>query len=168
MNRCAGLVDLIGKPADPLAANPGQLHVFVFTRTDCPVANSYAPEVQRLADLYRDHRVDFQLVYCDPDETSAMIKNHLAEYLYRVPALRDPSREFARRCGVKVTPEVAVMRADGTLAYRGRIDDRYADFGKSRRAATKHDLARAIDCAIAGREVPAAEGSAVGCFIEGL
>jgi len=38
---------------------------------------------------------------------------------------------------VKVTPEAAVFMVDGHEVYRGRIDDRYVDFGK--RAARADD-----------------------------
>jgi hypothetical protein len=164
-----GLLDLSGKSADPFAAaRPGQWLVFVFTRADCPIANRYAPEIQHLAHRYAARGVVFQLVYCDPDETAEAIHKHVAEYGYSGPAFRDPQQKFARRSGVKVTPEAALFRADGTLLYHGRIDDRFADYGKARPEPTQHDLARAIDAALGGQRVPAAGGSAVGCFIEGL
>ena len=137
------------------------------TRVDCPVANSYAPEIQRLAGRYSAQGVIFQLVYCDPDESGAEIRRHLEGFDYRIHAFRDPTRAFARHCQVKVTPEAAVFTADGTLAYSGRIDDRGPHFGQSRPKATQHDLARAIDAVIAGKSVPAPDGAAVGCFIEG-
>ncbi len=165
---CAGLLDLAGKDADPFAAQHDRGLVFVFTRVDCPIANSYAPEVQRLAKQYSEKGVSFRLIYCDPDESSATVQKHLAEYRYDIGALRDPKREFARFCHVKVTPEAAVFLPDGKLVYHGRIDDRYADLGKSRPEARQHDLARAIDSLLAGQSVPAAGGAAVGCMIEGL
>jgi len=66
-----------------------------------------------------------------------------------------------------VTPEAALMQ--GTrLLYRGRIDDRYVDFGKDRPAPTTHDLEAAIDAAIAGKPIAVKETRAIGCILSDL
>jgi hypothetical protein len=64
-----------------------------------------------------------------------------------------------------VTPEAAVFDAAGRLAYHGRIDDRYVDFGVDRPSPTTHDLADAVTAVIAGAPVPRATSPAVGCAI---
>ena len=129
---------------------------------------SVAPMVRDIAAAYASRGVVCRLVYCDPDESAADIRRHLAEYGYSLPALRDVSQRFARASKVKVTPEAAVYQADGKLVYHGRIDDRYADLGKARPEPTERDLTNALEAALAGKEVPAAKGEAVGCEIEGL
>ena len=49
-----GVFDLDGRLVDPLALPAGtRAHVLVFTTTDCPISNRYAPEIQRLAAAYR-------------------------------------------------------------------------------------------------------------------
>ena len=163
-----GLLDLAGHAANPFATHAARLLVFVFVRTDCPIANAYAPEVQRLSASYAARGVVWRLVYCDPDESPARIRRHLADFACTSPALRDPAQRFAKRSRVRVTPEAAVWRPDGVLLYHGRIDDRYADFGKARPEPVQRDLVRALDAALAGRRVPAASGPAVGCGIAGL
>lgn len=165
------LRDMAGKVANPFGAEQAKgarLLVFIFLRVDCPVANVYAPEISRLAKEYGAKGVAFRLVYCDPDETPEVIGKHLADFEYAIPALRDPELAFAKRSRVKVTPEAAVYQADGSLIFHGRIDDRYADYGKARPQPTVRDLAQALDAALAGKKVPAASGPAVGCFIEGM
>src|SRR5690348_9743395 len=88
---CAGTpgpTDLAGKPIDPLAsAAPAQ--VFVFVRTDCPISNRYAPELQRLAAEFADRGVKFWLVYPDAAESPAAIKNHIAEFRFPGTPVRD-------------------------------------------------------------------------------
>ncbi len=166
--KAAGLRDLAGESVNPFALQGVRFVAFVFLRVDCPVANVYSPEIQRLAKAYAAAGVAFRLVYCDPDETAAVIGKHLADFGYAIPALRDPEQIFAKRSQVKMTPEAAVYQTDGKLLYHGRIDDRYADYGKARPQPTERDLARALDAAVAGKPVPAASGEAIGCFIEGL
>lgn len=162
------LIHLDGKPADPFARSPAKLLAFVFARTDCPVSNVYAPEIQRLHQEFAPQGVEFWLVYPDRDETPEMIKRHLAEFKYPCAALRDPGLGFTKRARVNMTPEVALFRPSGELLYHGRIDDRYADFGKVRPAPTCRDLSIALAAALAGKPVPRATGPATGCFIERL
>jgi hypothetical protein len=165
-HHASDLYDLDGVEKDPFASLSDPFVVFFFIRADCPISNRYAPEIQRLQSQYMPRHVAFRLVYCDPDETPAQIHQHIAEYRYHCPAFRDPTRRFAAHSHVTVTPEAAIYRKDGTLLYHGRIDDRVVDFGQSRPAPTRHDLALALDAAIAGLPIPAAGGHAVGCFIE--
>ncbi|HVG86104.1 MAG TPA: hypothetical protein VM820_16370, partial [Vicinamibacterales bacterium] len=45
-----GVVDLDGRPVNPLRVPAeARAHVLVFTTTDCPISNRYAPEITRLA-----------------------------------------------------------------------------------------------------------------------
>jgi hypothetical protein len=67
--------------------------------------------------------------------------------------------------GVTVTPEAAVFDRARSLAYRGRIDNRYVSLGVERPAATEHTLADALDAVLARRPVPQRQAQAVGCFI---
>jgi thiol-disulfide isomerase/thioredoxin len=158
-----GLVDLDGKPADPFAA--GQPVVLLFLRTDCPVSNSYAPEIRRLRDTYSGTGIAFWMVYPDPDEPIADIRRQLADYQLTGPALRDPKTALARLAQARVTPEAAVFNAAHALVYHGRIDDRFAAFGVKRTEPTQRDLAEVLDCIVAGRAVTNAPARAVGCAI---
>ena len=140
--------------------------VLVFTTTDCPISNRYAPEIRRLATKFaRDVR--FVFVYPVPSDSEATIREHRKKFgggEWR----RDPSQQLVKLTGVTVTPEVAVMTADQQLLYRGRIDDRYIEFGKDRPQPTVRDLERALDAVIAGKPVPVAETRAIGCFLSDL
>jgi hypothetical protein len=141
--------------------------VLIFTTTDCPISNRYAPEVQRLAARFAG-QFQFKLVYPVPSDTEAMIREHVKKFGYTVAWARDPGQALVKRTGVTVTPEVAVAAADGRLLYRGRIDDRYIDFGKDRLQPTVRDLERTLEAIVAGQPVPVAETRAVGCILSEL
>ena len=149
----------LGRPSQ------SQFIVCLFTRTDCPVSNSYAPEVRRIHQKYSQRGVGFYLVYPDADESAQMIEKHLKEYSYPFAGLRDPKHELVKLAGAKITPEAAVFDQEGKLLYRGRIDDKYVDFGKMRLAPTVRDLEQALEAVLAGKPAPAAGGPAIGCFI---
>ena len=151
------VVDLDGRAVDPLTA---PLTALVFTSPGCPIANRYAPELQRIAARFRPG-VAFFLVY--PDASAAEARAHLTAYALSLPALRDPRHRLVTRARVEVTPEAALFRGH-TLVWHGRIDDRYVDIGRERPAATRHDLEEALDALVAGR-APPPPAPAVGCVI---
>lgn len=155
---CApGAVDLDGHAVDPTTAPAAAL---LFVSPGCPIANRYAPEIARIA--ARFSTVRWWLVY--PDASPAEARAHLAEYGYALPALLDRRRALARRARVEVTPEAALF-SGGRLFWHGRIDDRFADVGHQRPAATRHDLEDALAALVAGR-APPPPAPAVGCVIE--
>jgi thiol-disulfide isomerase/thioredoxin len=139
--------------------------VLVFTTTDCPIANRYAPEIQRLAKQFGNVR--FVMVYPVASDTPESIEAHRKKFAYSVDFLRDDKHELVKKTGVTVTPEVAVMK-DGRMLYRGRIDDRYIDFGTDRPQPAVRDLERSLEAILAGRPVPIAETRAVGCILSDL
>jgi hypothetical protein len=156
--------DLYGKAVDPLAASSGHVVVLLFVRTDCPISNRYAPEVQKLSEEFRG-RANFWLVFPDRNESASEIQSHLKEFHYAIPALRDIHHELVRRAQASITPEAAVFDSTGKLVYHGRIDNWYAEFGRSRPAATTHELRDALGAALAGKTMNPDHANAVGCYI---
>jgi thiol-disulfide isomerase/thioredoxin len=163
----ASTFDLDGHPVDPLKMSAGKVTVLVFVRTDCPVANRYAPTIQRLSAQYGGTAA-FWLVYPSKAESAEQIRKHEEEYGYKLPALRDPQHALVKTAEIQVTPEVAVFDARRRLVYHGRIDDLYVDIAKTRSAPTTHDLADAIQAALVGKSLMAEAKPGVGCFISDL
>jgi hypothetical protein len=156
-----------GASVDPLQAPAGtRAIVFLFTSTDCPISNRYAPEVRRLAETYGSKGVVFRLIYPNPAETAAAIGEHMAAFQYAgaAEALRDPAHALVKFVRATVTPEAAVY-AGGRIVYRGRIDNRHVDLGVERPSATTRDLADALRAVVAGKPVAHPTTQAVGCFI---
>jgi hypothetical protein len=160
-------VDLDGRLANPLAGDSGKVVVLVFVRRDCPVSSRYAPVIQAISKKYSG-TANFWLVFPDKVESPAAIRQYLQDYGYRLPALRDPAHELVRASGVQITPEVAVFNRKHHLVYDGRIDDWYVDLGRSRAAATTHELEEAIRAAADGNPVARSEVRGVGCYISDL
>lgn len=160
------LRDPEGRLVDPfLAAENSAAIVFLFASVDCPVSNRYAPLVQRLHTTFAARNVAFWLVYPNPGDTPEAVRAHLKDYSYPVHALLDPRHELVKITKVSVTPEAAVYDRARTLAYRGRLDNRYVSLGVERPSATEHDLSDALTAVLAGKPVAAATTQAVGCFI---
>ena len=144
-----------------------RITVLIFLRTDCPLSNRYAPEIQRLASAYQQSGVDFELVFPQRDLTPAKREEYLAAYGYRLKAAGDPDRALTRSAHAQWTPEAAVFRS-GKLIYHGRIDNRFGQNGAARPTATEHSLADVLAAVAHGRSVPYSVRSATGCAIADL
>jgi hypothetical protein len=165
------LLDLTGHGVNPLANNGQKATVFVFTRTDCPISNRYAPRLHKLYDKFSPQGVAFWLVYVDPHQGAKAIEQHMREFSYRFGALRDPTHALVKLTGAQVTPEAVVfvpMKSGLRMVYRGRIDDQYVDFGVTRPAPTTHDLENVLEELVEGKTVQPRTTRAVGCFISDL
>src|SRR5262247_966842 len=102
---------LDGAAVDPFEASATtRAIVFLFTSTDCPISNRYAPEVRRLAGKFARQGVVFRLVYPNPADRRAAIVEHMNAFAYAgaTDALRDPKHALVKYSGVSVTPEAAV------------------------------------------------------------
>lgn len=142
--------------------------VFVFVENDCPMSNSYAPELARIHDDYAARGVLFFAVDSGPMENASAVREHALEYNRPFPTLLDPGASLARATSASVTPEVVVLSAAGQVLYRGRIDDRYFDYGKARTRVTRHDLRTALDEILAGKAVLTPFTKSFGCAIQGV
>jgi thiol-disulfide isomerase/thioredoxin len=150
-------VELFGKAASKPV-------VLVFVRTDCPISNRYAPEIQRLYRAYRE-RFEFYLVYPDRQESREAIQKHVQEYNYTVLVLRDPDHALTKLAHATVTPEAAIFSARGQLLYHGRVDNRYISLSKAMNRATEADMENALQAILAGRSVKVSVTRAIGCSL---
>jgi hypothetical protein len=160
-------VHLDGSSDDPRVLPAGaRALVFLFTSTDCPISNRYAPEVRRLVERFGPDGIVFRLIYPNPSDGAEAIRDHMTAFGYAgaVQAFRDPDQSLVQFAGATVTPEAAVY-AGGRIVYRGRIDDRYVDLGRERPAPTVHDLADALAAVTSGQPVLHPVTQAVGCFL---
>ena len=163
------IVDVDGLGREPLNPAPGHVQVIFFIDQTCPISNYYAHEIRRICDAYGPRGASCALVYVDPTLSNAEAKKHAAEYGHGgYPKMVDRKHALVKAAGVTVTPEAVTVKSGGTVAYRGRIDNYYADLGKARRIATEHDLRDALDAVLAGRDAPKPETKAVGCAIPAL
>jgi hypothetical protein len=159
--------DVGGRSWKLLAPPPGQVELLLFLSTDCPISNRYVPEIVRLCNAYASRGVRCFTVYPDASDGAAVIA-HRREFSFpaTIPALIDRERRIVRAVGPRVTPEAAIYTSSGRV-YRGRIDDLYVDVGRTRRAATTHDVQAALDAVLSGRSVMPSETEAIGCSISG-
>jgi hypothetical protein len=164
------VLDVNGQPVTPLHP-AAKAEVLFFVSTDCPISNSFAPEIQRICRDYAAKGVGCSLVYEDFQVDAAAVRKHFDEYGYdRTPAIRfsvvnDADRRVATQAHATITPQAVVVDSADKIRYRGRINNFYAALGKSRQVVTVHDVRDALDAVLAGKSVANPETKALGCYI---
>ncbi|MDX2268151.1 MAG: hypothetical protein NW208_08595 [Bryobacter sp.] len=135
------------------------VEVWLFLAADCPLANRYIPTLNRLAAEFQPQGASFQVVLASQPPADWQ-----RSYALELPFLIDKTGRLRQKARATRSPE-AVVWSNGTLAYRGRIDDRYAAWGKERPSPTRQDLREAITLALAGRPTPTPWPRPIGCYL---
>jgi peroxiredoxin len=159
------LKDVHGKSHQPLADAGQKATVFFFVMHDCPLANTCAPEINRIAADYSARGVRSFAVYVEEELSTRAARKHAKEYGFTCPALLDRGQTLVQFTGATVSPETVVLGPDNALLYRGRIDDRLIAFGKQRVTPTRRDLREALDEILSGKPVSTPVTKAVGCYL---
>ncbi|MBI2922658.1 MAG: redoxin family protein [Planctomycetes bacterium] len=133
--------------------------VLVFTGTQCPACNRYAPELQQLAKDYGARGVAFFGVNPNRNE-QAEAAAHAKEKGLPFPVLLDGAHALADGMGIETVPTVVVLDAARKVRYRGRIDDDPMGGRPSRR-----ELREALDAVLDGREVGTPVTEPRGCAV---
>lgn len=150
---------------DSNSPSTGKPLVLLFVRTDCPISNRYAPEIERIYEKYSAEGFEMRSVYPEPGLSSEDMLRHQKDYGLKIPASLDPNHQQVHLAKATVTPEAAVF-VQGKLVYRGRIDNWYVDIGKSRPKPTEHSLEDVLRLISQGKVPAFRETSPVGCVIE--
>ncbi len=146
----------------------GQLHpvALVFLGTTCPVSSRYAPELNEMAKTASEAGVAFYGVLSEPDLSVAEANTYREEYGLHFPILFDRSGDLAGRLGPTHVPEAFIVDIKDRVAYRGRIDDRFAAVTKLKPKISSRDLLDAIG-AISKSALPdPLRTEPVGCIFE--
>ncbi|MFT5468948.1 MAG: hypothetical protein ACI8UO_004061 [Verrucomicrobiales bacterium] len=159
------LTTIDGEVSRPLDSGEGKFAAVIFITTDCPIANAYVPEMNRLAAHAKEQGGKLTLIHVDFDLTAEAAKSHRDDYDIEAPVVIDRAHEIVKATKAEITPEVVLLKPDGAVIYKGKINDLYVDFGDRRREATQHYLRDAMTAISAGKTIDVRFIEAVGCFI---
>ena len=163
-------IDINGKTVK-LSDYKGKIVVIESYNSDCPFChNHYASgAMQELQKDLAAKNVVWLLVdsvntknfsYRTPEQA----RKELADQKIAATAwIDDHSGNIGHLYGMKTTPHMFVIAADGTLVYDGAIDDRPQPFGDPRTA--KNYVRAAVNELLAGKPVTVARTKSYGCGV---
>lgn len=150
-----------------LANVPGtRVTVFVFLGRECPISQRYIPKLNRIAAERQTNAVQFYGVIAERNLTREKAAAFSREYSVQFPLLFDDQFALARWLRPTHVPEAFVLKPDGDIVYRGRIDDWYESIGKARAVVQHHELQDGIAAVLAGRTPARSFARPVGCYFE--
>lgn len=169
VNQSIVLQDIQGQSRTPLKTDQANGSILFFVTHDCPISNAYSPELTRLRNEFSSKGFQLTLVYVDPDVTADGIKQHMKDYsLEGYTAISDKKHVLVKEAGATITPEVAVIANNGTISYRGRIDNMYPALGQRRRIITERDLRNVLNSIVDNKSIPITRTKAVGCYMPNI
>lgn len=113
-SRVASLAELLG---------PYKATVLVFWSAGCPCVRRYQARSDELLTRLPPSGIQVLGVASNADEAPADIEKARQERGIALPIWRDRGGLLAQELGVKTTPTVVVLLADGRVAYTGWIDN---------------------------------------------
>ena len=165
-------VDTAGKPVS-LAALKGKTVVLEWTNHDCPyVAKHYGTgTMQQLQHDATGKGVVWLTVISSSKGQQGYVEGLEADKLTQdrkaapTAVLLDASGQVGRLFGATTTPHMFVIKADGTLAYMGGIDDKPSTARETVKTARPY-VREALEAIAAGQPVKAASTRPYGCSIK--
>lgn len=140
--------------------------VLVFLSTQCPISNSFIPELNAQSLHYKPNGVPFFGVISDPYVTRVEAARHHEEFKIDFPVLFDSSRALQKLLKPTHSPQAVVVSRRGLVLYWGRINNLFGSVGRRRDEASIHDLKNAVDAILADRRVLVAWTAPIGCPLE--
>ena len=151
-----------GEPCSWDAA--AKVHVICVLGCECPVARFYASRLQKLAEQYDAKGVRFVAVMGLIQDDIAKIQDFTRDTEIAFPVIRDEKQMHLLHLGATRTPEVFVLDPNGSVVYRGRVDDQMAP-GVKRNQASTTELIDALAAVLENRPVTTPITDAAGCLI---
>lgn len=144
------------------------VRVLVFMTGECPVSKSYFPVLNDLYAKWGKNKEAVQLsgVWADITQTPQQVAEYAQEYEIAFPILLDRDASVGKALQPTNIPEVYVLDHEGNVAYRGRIDDRFLQLGRSKPEPTEKTLELAVTSLVSGLEIAVPYQEPIGCYYE--
>lgn len=97
--------------------------VFVFWSGGCPCVRRYQARIEALADEWRGRGIAFVQVSSNADESLESLQRTVKTRGLKLPVWRDDDGALADALGAKSTPTAVFVARDGSVLYRGWIDN---------------------------------------------
>jgi peroxiredoxin len=142
--------------------------VLEWFNADCPYSGvkHYKDHqtMQNTAKAYKDKNVVWISVASNDNKTGSKERNDQARKDWKIehPIVLDTTGDVARAYNAKNTPTMAVINADGTLAYWGAIDNDTS----AENVGKVNYVAKALDEIIAGQTVTESTTKPYGCSVK--
>lgn len=131
----------------------------------CMISQFYIREFQRIARDWSNDSIGFFGFFPNPFSDTQAIKEFCQSYQITIPLAMDRQAAFSRFFGVAKTPEAVILK-NGSIVYKGPIDDYYVAIGRHRGKTNFHYLENSLKSLSKGKNPESPWPTAVGCIID--
>lgn len=148
---------------DEFSVNPV---LIIFMCNHCPYVIPKLDYIKKLQEDYKDKIVIIGINSNDPsdypedgfDNMKKISEEKGFNFLY----LFDETQEVAKAYGASCTPDPFLFNEKHELIYHGRINDQMEPYD----SVSEHDMRKAFDCVLAGKEIDFEVSPSIGCSIK--
>lgn len=142
-----------------------RMDCYFFFIPDCPVCKSEFQKVMALKEKYQKKGLTIKPIYSEPFPDLSDVKKTLINYGFDIPFICDSTLQIARTYKIETTPQFILTDSSGTILYSGALDDYYYSLGQHKKLATENYLEKAINCALANKDIELKYVKPIGCKI---
>ncbi|MSO29941.1 MAG: thioredoxin family protein [Acidobacteria bacterium] len=151
---------------DEVAGPKGLLAMFICRH--CPFVKHVEKELAQLGRDYQKSGVGIVAISANdesgfPEDSPPRLAEMSRELGFLFPYLHDETQDVARAFDAQCTPDFFLYDGQGTLVYRGQLDDSRPGSGQP---VTGKDLRAALDALVAGAPVSPNQRPSIGCNIK--
>lgn len=163
------LQSIEGKPVSLREARTDKGLLVMFSCNTCPFVIKAQPKTQEVREKAKELGIGMVIINSneaqrDADDSRPAMRAYAEQQGYNVPYVVDEMSRMANEFGATRTPEVFLFNGEGTLVYKGALEDNPADPSKS----TKFYLMDAMNALIQNKAIKPAETKSIGCSIKRL
>lgn len=143
-----------------------QKSVFVYISFSevCPLCIEMVPTLRSLIQ-HNERWCEFTFILTNSNVNKQKLNKLLKEFPVKPKLVYDSNKTISKRFGLTVTPEVVVENDYNEIVYSGAIDDRFIDFGKSKKHSIVPYLSNALEEIFEGKKPQIVSTKAFGCYI---
>lgn len=140
--------------------------VFMFLSPECPICQNYSLTINKLMDSYSSKGIAFYGIFNDRIYSKRQLDDFMHDFGMKFIPILDSEKVLKKTLNAKLTPEVFVVLADGSICYHGAIDNWYFSLGKHRSVITEKYLQDVLEKIISNKTFEPSQHEAIGCIIE--
>ena len=149
-----------------VAGQAGMLVMFICRH--CPFVKHVQDELAKIGRDYAGRGIGIVAISSNdvtshPEDSPTKLAYQAQELQFDFPYLFDESQDVARAYDAQCTPDFFLYDRQGSLVYRGQLDDSRPGNDVP---VTGRDLRAALDAVIAGRTPSAEQRPSIGCNIK--
>lgn len=140
------------------------VYVYIAFSEVCPLCIELVPTLNEIIEK-NNLWCEFTLVLPNNNLSQKKLSTLLKSFKKQPNLVYDSTKTASKRFRFTVTPEVIIENDQNEILYSGAIDDRFIDFGKTKKHSIVPYLSNVLEEIFEGKKPQIVSTQALGCYI---